>query len=97
MLVTEIAEHPMKAEEALELVGHSHRLDNFPSQLSGGEQQRVAIAPRHRQTAGWCCSAMSEQCARYQTGASVSMRLPGSIASCKRPRSLSHITQRSTV
>jgi putative ABC transport system ATP-binding protein len=43
-LVTEIAEHPMSAEEALEMVGLEHRLDHFPSQLSGGEQQRVAIA-----------------------------------------------------
>src|SRR3974390_1086846 len=44
LLVTEIAAHPMDAEEALRLVGLSDRLDHFPSQLSGGEQQRVAIA-----------------------------------------------------
>lgn len=43
-LVTEIAEHPMRPEEALELVGLGARMDHFPSQLSGGEQQRVAIA-----------------------------------------------------
>ena len=43
-LVAEIADDPMKPEEALELVGLSHRLDHFPSQLSGGEQQRVAVA-----------------------------------------------------
>jgi putative ABC transport system ATP-binding protein len=43
-LVTEIAPHPLPAEEALALVGLQHRLDHFPSQLSGGEQQRVAIA-----------------------------------------------------
>ncbi|MET0528071.1 MAG: ABC transporter ATP-binding protein [Microvirga sp.] len=43
-LVAEIADNPMKAEKALELVGLSHRLDHFPSQLSGGEQQRVAVA-----------------------------------------------------
>jgi putative ABC transport system ATP-binding protein len=43
-LVTEISEHPMTPEEALALVGLSHRLDHFPTQLSGGEQQRVAIA-----------------------------------------------------
>ncbi len=43
-LVTEIAAHPMTPEEALALVGLGHRLDHFPSQLSGGEQQRIAIA-----------------------------------------------------
>lgn len=43
-LVTEIAEHPMSADEALEVVGLGKRLDHFPAQLSGGEQQRVAIA-----------------------------------------------------
>jgi len=43
-LVTEIAESPMSAGEALEVVGLGQRLDHFPAQLSGGEQQRVAIA-----------------------------------------------------
>ncbi len=43
-LVTEIAEHPMSAEEALRVVGLGERLNHFPAQLSGGEQQRVAIA-----------------------------------------------------
>jgi len=31
-------------EELLELVGLSHRLDQLPGELSGGEEQRVAIA-----------------------------------------------------
>jgi putative ABC transport system ATP-binding protein len=43
-LVTEIAERPMPAREALELVGLGERMDHFPAQMSGGEQQRVAIA-----------------------------------------------------
>jgi putative ABC transport system ATP-binding protein len=43
-LVTDIAENPMRPEEALERVGLGERLDHFPSQLSGGEQQRVALA-----------------------------------------------------
>ena len=43
-LVTEIANNPMEPAEALTLVGLGHRLDHFPAQLSGGEQQRVAVA-----------------------------------------------------
>ena len=42
--VTEIASHPMAAEDALALVGLQDRMDHFPAQMSGGEQQRVAIA-----------------------------------------------------
>src|SRR5688572_8055024 len=43
-LVTDIAANPMTPEEALALVGLGDRLDHFPAQLSGGEQQRVAVA-----------------------------------------------------
>jgi putative ABC transport system ATP-binding protein len=43
-LVTEIAEHPLPAIEALALMGLADRADHFPAQMSGGEQQRVAIA-----------------------------------------------------
>jgi putative ABC transport system ATP-binding protein len=43
-LVTEIAESPMDADQALAMVGMTERRNHFPSQLSGGEQQRVAIA-----------------------------------------------------
>ncbi len=43
-LVTDISDNPMPAEEALELVGLGERMDHFPAQLSGGEQQRVAVA-----------------------------------------------------
>ncbi len=43
-LITEIARNPMPAEQALEMVNLGGRLDHFPAQLSGGEQQRTAIA-----------------------------------------------------
>ncbi|HEX6533982.1 MAG TPA: ABC transporter ATP-binding protein [Gemmatimonadaceae bacterium] len=43
-LVTDIADDPMRPDDALALVGLGERLDHFPAQLSGGEQQRVAIA-----------------------------------------------------
>ncbi len=43
-LATEICKDPFKPEMVLEQVGLENRRDNFPSQLSGGEQQRIAIA-----------------------------------------------------
>lgn len=43
-LATQICCNPMNAEEALKSVGLIDRINNFPSQLSGGEQQRVSIA-----------------------------------------------------
>ena len=43
-LVTEIADRPLDPLEVLKLVGLERRIDHFPSQLSGGEQQRVAVA-----------------------------------------------------
>ncbi len=43
-LVTELAEEPMRPEDALGLVGLGERMDHFVAELSGGEQQRVAIA-----------------------------------------------------
>jgi putative ABC transport system ATP-binding protein len=43
-LVTEIATRPMDPASALQLVGLGERLHHFPAQLSGGEQQRVAVA-----------------------------------------------------
>lgn len=43
-LVDEIAKNSLSATKMLEEVGLSDHLKNFPSELSGGEQQRVSIA-----------------------------------------------------
>ena len=43
-LATEIVPDAFNVEEALKAVGLGERMDNFPAQLSGGEQQRAAIA-----------------------------------------------------
>jgi len=43
-LAAQICDDPMDAAEALRRVGLEARMDNFPAQLSGGEQQRVSIA-----------------------------------------------------
>ncbi len=43
-LASQICADPLDAVEVMKEVGLEDRMDNFPAQLSGGEQQRVAIA-----------------------------------------------------
>lgn len=43
-LASQICKNPLDARKMLENVGLKDRMNNFPAQLSGGEQQRVAIA-----------------------------------------------------
>lgn len=43
-LASEICKEPLDAADMLRAVGLQDKADNFPAQLSGGEQQRVAIA-----------------------------------------------------
>ncbi|MDD6989424.1 ABC transporter ATP-binding protein [Ruminococcus sp.] len=43
-LAAQICKNPLDSEKALESVGLLDRKDNFPAQISGGEQQRVSIA-----------------------------------------------------
>jgi putative ABC transport system ATP-binding protein len=43
-LATQICKEPLSPQEIIEAVGLDKRRNNFPAQLSGGEQQRIAIA-----------------------------------------------------
>ena len=43
-LASQISKNPLDPKEVLKQVGLGDRMDNFPAQLSGGEQQRVSIA-----------------------------------------------------
>lgn len=43
-LATQICKNPLDVEETIRAVDLGDRMKNFPSQLSGGEQQRVSIA-----------------------------------------------------
>jgi putative ABC transport system ATP-binding protein len=83
-LATEIADDPLPADDALGLVGLSARLDHFPAQLSGGEQQRVAIA--RSRSGPTCCSAMSRLAPSTSRPAQrCSTRSCGSMSNSARP------------
>ena len=43
-IAAQLCKNPIPAKDALDMVGLTERANNFPAQLSGGEQQRVAIA-----------------------------------------------------
>jgi len=43
-IASQLCKNPIDAKTAIDMVDLSDRQDNFPAQLSGGEQQRVAIA-----------------------------------------------------
>ena len=43
-LATQICKNPLDVNQVMDAVGLGNRKNNFPAQLSGGEQQRVAIA-----------------------------------------------------
>lgn len=43
-IASQLSPKPLDSKKVLEVVGLKDRMNNFPAQLSGGEQQRVAIA-----------------------------------------------------
>lgn len=43
-IAAQLCPNPLPADAVLRAVGLGHRMNNFPAQLSGGEQQRVSIA-----------------------------------------------------
>lgn len=43
-IASQLSRDPLNSRQVMEMVGLGERMNNFPAQLSGGEQQRVAIA-----------------------------------------------------
>ncbi len=43
-IASQLSPNPLNSRKVMEVVGLKDRMNNFPAQLSGGEQQRVAIA-----------------------------------------------------
>ncbi len=70
-LASQICKEPLDAAETLRQVGLGHRLDNFPAQLSGGEQQRVAIARALAKNPKLLLADEPTGALDYQTGKSI--------------------------
>jgi len=70
-LATQISKNPLDVRMVLERVGLNKRLDNFPAQLSGGEQQRVAIARAIAKNPKLLLCAETTGALCYQTGKAI--------------------------
>ena len=63
-LASEICRDPLDPKETLRSVGLGERLNNFPAQLSGGEQQRVSIARALAKTGKQVLALLQDTCRR---------------------------------
>ncbi|MBM7616717.1 putative ABC transport system ATP-binding protein [Weissella uvarum] len=70
-MASQLVEHPMDAVEALEKVSLDKRKDNFPAQMSGGEQQRVSIARAMAKNPGLLLADEPTGALDYNTGKQV--------------------------
>lgn len=55
-LARQVCKDALDPKTIMEQVGLGKRMNNFPAQLSGGEQQRVSIARRCAKTPRCCCA-----------------------------------------
>lgn len=70
-LASQICKNPLDAQEALAMVGLAERMNNFPSQCSGGEQQRGAIARALAKNPNLLLCDEPTGALDYQTGKSI--------------------------
>ena len=70
-LASQISKDPLNSVDILERVGLGDRKDNFPAQLSGGEQQRVAIARAIAKNPKLLLCDETTGALDYQTGKSI--------------------------